>query len=98
MAFVAADRIPNIGPIRILKGILRNISRNALEILAVHWYILLVMRLLFRDTFNKPGIAYLSIAIVAAGVIAAIPLFRNKLYKLLGKQPASVRESLNIRD
>ena len=97
-AFVAADKIPNIGPIRILKGILRNISRNALVILAVHWYILLVMRQLFRDTFNKPGIAYLSIAIVAAGVIAAIPLFRNKLYKLLGKQPASVRESLNIRD
>jgi hypothetical protein len=56
------------------------------------------MRLLFRDALNKPGIAYLSIAIVAAGVIAAIPLFRCKLYKLLGKQPASVRESLNIRD
>lgn len=97
-AFVAADKIPNIGPIRTVKGILRNISRNALVILAVHWYILLVMRLLFRSTFNQPGIAYLSIAIVAAGVIAAIPLFRCKLYKLLGKQPASVRESLNIRD
>ena len=97
-AFVAADKIPNIGPIRILKGILRNISRNALVILAVHWYILLVMRLLFRATFNKPGVAYISIAIVAAGVIAAIPLFRCKLYKLLGKQPASVRESLNIRN
>ena len=97
-AFVAADKIPNIGPIRIVKGILRNISRNALVILAVHWNILLVMRLLFRDALNKPGIAYLSIAIVAAGVIAAIPLFRCKLYKLLGKQPASVRESLNIRD
>ena len=97
-AFVAADKFPNIGPIRTLKGILRNISRNALVILAVHWYILLVMRLLFRGTFNKPGIAYISIAIVATGVIAAIPLFRCKLYKLLGKQPASVRESLNIRD
>ena len=97
-AFVAADKIPNIGPIRTVKGILRNISRNALVILAVHWYILLVMRLLFRSTFNKPGIAYLSIAIVTAGVIAAIPLFRCKLYKLLGKQPASVRESLNIKD
>ena len=97
-AFVAADKLPNIGPIRIIKGILRNISRNALVILAVHWYILLVMRLLFRDTFNKPGVAYISIAIVATGVIAAIPLFRCKLYKLLGKQPASVRESLNIRD
>ena len=97
-AFILADKLPNKTPIRIIKGILRNISRNALVILAVHWYILLVMRLLFRDAINKPGIAYLSIAIVAAGVIAAIPLFRCKLYKLLGKQPASVRESLNIRD
>ncbi|MBO6076004.1 MAG: acyltransferase family protein [Fibrobacter sp.] len=95
-AFILADKLPNKTPIRIIKGILRNISRNALVILAVHWYILLVMRLLFRDAFNKPGIAYLSIAIVAAGVIAAIPLFRCKLYKLLGKQPASVRESLDI--
>ena len=97
-AFVAFDKIPNIVPIRILKGILRNISRNALVILAMHWYILLVMRLLFRNTFNKPGIAYITIAVVAAGVIAAIPLFRCKLYKLLGKQPASVREALNIHE
>ena len=96
--FVLADRLPNIAPIRIIKGILRNISRNALVILAVHWYILLVMRLLFRDTFNKPGIAYASIAIVATGVIAAIPLFRCKLYKLLGKERISVRESLSIRE
>ena len=96
--FILADRLPNIAPIRIIKGILRNISRNALVILAVHWYILLVMRLLFRETFNKPGIAYLSIAIVTALVIAAIPLFRCKLYKLLGKERVSIRESLNIRD
>ena len=96
--FVLADRLPNIAPIRIIKGILRNISRNALVILAVHWYILLVMRLLFRETFNKPGIAYLSIVVVTALVIAAIPLFRCKLYKLLGKKRVSVRESLNIRD
>lgn len=96
--FILADKFPNIAPIRIIKGILRNISRNALVILAVHWYILLVMRLLFRDTFNKPGIAYFSIAIVATGVIAAIPLFRCKLYRLLSKEKIRVRESLNIKD
>ena len=67
-------------------------------ILAVHWYILLVMRLLFREAINKPGFAYLSIGIVAVCVIAAIPLFRCKLYKLLGKERVSVRESLHIRD
>ena len=96
--FILADRLPNVVPIRVLKGILRNISRNALVILAVHWYILLVMRLFFREAFNKPGIAYLSIIIVTAGVIAAIPLFRCKLYRLLGKQPASMRDALNIQE
>lgn len=96
--FMFADKLPNIAPFRIIKGILRNISRNALVILAVHWYTLLVMRLLFRDTFNKPGIAYLTIPVVAIVVIGAIPLFRCKLYRLLGKQKISVRESLNIKD
>ncbi|SOE79481.1 Fucose 4-O-acetylase [Fibrobacter sp. UWT3] len=96
--FMFADKLPNIAPFRIIKGILRNISRNALVILAVHWYILLVMRLLFRDTFNKPGIAYLVIPVVAAVVIGAIPLFRCKLYRLLGKEKIRVRESLNIKD
>ena len=98
VTFMFADKLPNIAPFRIIKGILRNISRNALVILAVHWYTLLVMRLLFRDTFNKPGIAYLAIPVVAAVVIGAIPLFRCKLYRLLGKQKISVRESLNIKD
>ena len=97
-AFQLASKLPSTAPICVLKGILRNISRNALVILAVHWYILLVMRLLFRSTFNQPGIAYLAIPVVAIAVIAAIPLFRCKLYKLLGKQPASVRESLDIRN
>ncbi len=97
-AFVLADRLPNAAPVRFAKGILRNISRNALVILAVHWYTLLVMRLLFRASFNKPGIAYLAIPVVIAVVIGAIPLFRCKLYKLLGKQKISARESLNIKD
>jgi Predicted membrane protein len=96
-AFVAMDKIPNLLPIRIAKGILRNISRNALVILAVHWYILLLMRLWCRSTFNKPDTAYLSIPIVIAGLIVAIPLFRCKLYKLLGKERVSVRESLSIK-
>ena len=96
-AFVAMDKIPNFLPIRIAKGILRNISRNALVILAVHWYILLLMRLWCRSTFNKPDTAYLSIPIVIAGLIVAIPLFRCKLYKLLGKERVSVRESLSIK-
>lgn len=96
-AFVLADKLPNATPVRIIKGILRNISRNALIILAVHWYTLLVMRLLFKPEINRPGIAYLAIPIVIAVVIGAIPLFRCKLYRLLGKPRATLKESLDIK-
>ncbi len=95
--FIVADKLPNIAAVRIVKGILRNISRNALVILAVHWWILLVLRIIFKKEMDRPGIAYLSALIVTAGVIAAIPIFRCKLYKLLGKEKVSVRESLRIR-
>ena len=95
--FMLADKLPSLAPIRIIKGILRNISRNALVILAVHWWILLVLRIIFKKEMDRPGIAYLSALIVTAGVIVAIPIFRCKLYKLLGKEKVSVRKSLRIR-
>ena len=96
--FLLASKIPDIAPIRIFKGILRNISRNALVILAVHWWIVLILRLFFRPQINQPGIAYIAIPIVALGTIAAIPLFRCKLYRLLGKEKISVKESLYIKE
>lgn len=97
-AFMFTDKLPNIAPIRIAKGILRNIARNALIILAVHWYIFLVLRIIFKTQIDRPGIAYLSALIASAGIIGAIPLFRCKLYRLLGKEKISVRESLSIKD
>ena len=96
--FILADKLPNIAPVRIVKGILRNISRNALVILAVHWWILLVLRIVFKSELDKPGTAYLSAIIVTVGVTITIPIFRCKLYKLLGKEKVSIRESLRIRD
>ena len=96
-AFVAIDRIPAIAPLQIIKGILRNVSRNALVILAVHWYALLVMRIVYKAQINRPGTAYLAIPIVVAILVVAIPLFRCKLYKLLGKEKISLRESLSIK-
>ena len=96
-AFVAIDRIPAIAPLQIVKGILRNVSRNALVILAVHWYALLVMRIVYKAQINCPGTAYLAIPIVVAILVVAIPLFRCKLYKLLGKEKISLRESLSIK-
>ena len=96
-AFVAIDRIPAIAPLQIVKGILRNVSRNALVILAVHWYALLVMRIVYKAQINRPGTAYLAIPIVVTILVVAIPLFRCKLYKLLGKEKISLRESLSIK-
>ena len=96
--FLLASKLPDIAPIRITKGILRNISRNALVILAVHWWIVLMLRLFVRPQINQPGIAYIAIPIVALGTIAAIPLFRCRLYKLLGKERITVKESLCIRE
>lgn len=96
-AFVAIDRIPAIAPLQIVKGILRNVSRNALVILAVHWYALLVMRIVYKAQINRPGTAYLAIPIVVAILVVAIPLFRCKLYKLLGKEKINLRESLSIK-
>lgn len=84
-------------PLAIVKGILRNISRNALIILAVHWWVLLVLRIIFKTDLDKPGIAYIALPIVIAAVIATIPLFRCKLYKLLGKEKITVRESLSLK-
>lgn len=95
--FQVFSQLPQIAPLRIAKGILRNISRNALIILAVHWWVLLVLREVFKKEMDKPGIAYFAFAIVAAVTIAAIPLFRCKLYKLLGKERISVCESLSIK-
>lgn len=95
--FQLLSKLPNVAPVAIFKGILRNISRNALIILAVHWWILLVLRIVFKAELDKPGIAYLSVLVIVAGVVAAIPLFRNKLYKLIGKEKISVKESLSIK-
>lgn len=96
-AFQLLSRLPDIALFRTPKGILRNIARNGMIILAIHWWILLILRIVFKPELDKPYIAYLSILIVAIGVIAAIPLFRCKLNWLIAKEPVSVRESLSIR-
>lgn len=84
-------------PASIIKGVLRNISRNALVILAVHWWCLLILRVIFKTQLDKSGIAYLVFPIIIAVTVAAIPLFRCKLNKLIGKEKISVRESLSIQ-
>lgn len=92
-----SSKAASFAPIAVFRGILRNISRNALIILAVHWWALLALRLVFKPALDQPGIAYLSIPIVVAVVMGAIPLFRSKLYFLLGKEKISAKESLSVK-
>lgn len=95
--FLLMDRLPALKGIQVIKGVFRNISRNGMIILAVHWWILLFLRIVFKKELDQPGIAYLSIPILVVGVVLAIPLFRTKLYRLISKEKVSVQESLSIR-
>ena len=94
--FLLANRFPKVFCFSLFQGILRNISRNGMIILAVHWWILLVLRIVFKAELDKPELAYISIPIVIIGVILAIPLFRCKLYRLISKEKISAKESLSI--
>lgn len=78
-------------------GVLRNISRNGLIVLAVHFWTLMMIKTLFKPVFDQPKIAYTVFPIVVISVVVSIPLFRNKLYWLIGKEKVSVRESLSLK-
>ena len=95
--FLILNRMPSWKIILVFKGILRNISRNGMIILATHWWILLVLRIVFKSELDKPFWAWISLPIVFLGVIFFIPLFRSKLNRLIAKEKISWRESLSIR-
>lgn len=75
-----------------IKGILRNIARNALIILAVHYWTISCCKIFIHE--HKITFTLLS---VITTCIIAIPLFRNKLYPLIGKKKISIKESLSIK-
>lgn len=95
-SFIILSKLPRLKPLEITKGIFRNISRNALIILAVHWWALLVLRIVFKIQLDKPGIVFVTLPIIIAICMIAIPLFRCKLHKLIGKEKISAKESLSI--
>jgi len=77
-------------------GILRNISRNALIVLGVHFWIIVLCKFFLKDLQGYDFYPFLVTLITFGGVSISIPLFRNKLYWLLGKTKISIRESLSI--
>lgn len=92
--FILLSRIPKTS---IIGGIFRNLARNALVFLAVHYWVIITCDVVFHEYANS--MAYKYAVLVAAIVISflSFPLFRNKLYKLLGKEKISVKESLSLK-
>lgn len=72
-------------------GIFRNISRNALIILCVHLFYAVWFDELFHANF------YYKLLLVIICTIISIPIFRCYLYKLIGKEKISIKESLSIK-
>lgn len=81
----------------IIGGILRNLARNALIFLAVHYWVIITCDVLFHEYAHST--AYKCAVFLAAVVISflSFPFFRNKLYKLLGKKKISMREALSLK-
>lgn len=92
--FILLNRFVNKS---ILQGILRNIARNALAILAVHYWTILCCRIFFYPVSKENYFPWLGTLIMVIVTIIAIPLFRTKLYKLIGKEKITFKESLSIK-
>ncbi len=92
--FILLNRFVNKS---MLQGILKNIARNALVILAVHYWIIKCCRIYFYSISKESYFPYLITLIMIIVTILAIPLFRTKLYKLIGKEKITFKESLSIK-
>ncbi len=94
ISFILLSRIPGTSTIG---GIFRNLARNALIFLAMHYFVINTGDIIFHEYNTDP--AYKYAIFIAALLISflSFPLFRNKLYKLLGKEKISVKESLSIK-
>ena len=92
--FLLLSRIPRTS---IIGGVFRNLARNSLIFLAVHYWVINTGDIIFHEYNTKPLYKY---AIFIAALLISFlsfPLFRNKLYKLLGKEKTSIKEALSIR-
>lgn len=81
----------------ILQGILRNIARNALIILSTHYWVILCCKIFLDQIASKSYFPWLVTLIMIIITALAIPLFRTKLYKLIGKEKITFKESISIK-
>ena len=78
----------------ILKGVLRNIARNSLIILAMHYWALVVFRLFISPYIPNDYQILAAITFVVLICIASIALFRTRLYMFIGGERA--KQSLHV--
>ena len=83
----------------ILKGILRNIARNSLIVLAMHYVLLVFFSLYMKHLFPTEWHMYAALFFIIIGCIASIALFRTKLYMFIGGKRAKqdLETCLSIR-
>lgn len=94
ITFILLSRIPGTSAIG---GIFRNLARNALIFLAMHYWVINTGDILFHKYNTDPVYKY---AIFIAALLISFmsfPFFRNKLYMLLGKEKISMREALSFK-
>ena len=91
--FILLSRIPGTSAIG---GVFRNLAKNSLIFLAVHYWVINTGDIVFHEINNNSIYKY---AILIAALLISFlsfPIFRNKLYKLLGKEKISMKEALSI--
>lgn len=94
ITFILLSRIPGTSAIG---GLFRNLARNALIFLAMHYWVINTGDIIFHEYNTDPVYKYT--IFIAALIISfmSFPFFRNKLYMLLGKEKISMREALSLK-
>lgn len=92
--FIFIDKFINNS---IIQGILRNIARNALIILSVHYWVVICCRIFLYSIAKETYFPWLVTLIMIIVTTLAIPLFRTKLYMLISKKKITVKESFSIK-
>lgn len=92
--FILLSRIPKTS---IIGGIFRNLARNALIFLAMHYWVIITCDVVFHEYANSPIYKYVVLGAAIIISVLSFPIFRNKLYKLLGKEKISMKESLSLK-
>lgn len=83
----------------ILKGILRNIARNSLIVLAMHYVLLVFFSLYIKHLIPAEWHMWAAFFFIIVGCIVSIALFRTKLYMFIGGKRAKqdLETCLSIR-